>query len=139
MHNRMSGLTLSQVNNHANSILQADNYGILHSQYATHVFCTGWVPTSDSQISPSLMATSSADPRVQEGLRQILQLDQRLVQKSAEAAIVARETFPKAWLAADKRQAERDQKLLLASLERYSVLSEVTSQLLITGTTGNRQ
>lgn len=40
------------------------------------------------------------------------------MQKSMEAAMVARETFPDTWSAADKKQAERDQKLLLASLER---------------------
>ena len=65
------------------------------------------------------MATPSEDPRIQEGLRQILQLDEHLMQKSVEAAMVARETFPDAWLAADKKQSERDQKLLLASLDRY--------------------
>jgi len=41
------------------------------------------------------------------------------MQKSVEAAMVARETFPEATFAADKKQANRDQKLLLASLERY--------------------
>lgn len=65
------------------------------------------------------MATPSEDPRIQEGLRQILQLDEHLMQKSVEATMVARETFPDAWLAADKKQSERDQKLLLASLDRY--------------------
>ena len=68
--------------------------------------------------SSAIMANPSDDPRVQEGLRQIVQLDERLMQKSVEAAMVARETFPDTWSAADKKQAERDQKLLLASLER---------------------
>jgi hypothetical protein len=40
------------------------------------------------------------------------------MQKSVEAAMVARETFPEAWLAADQKQADRDQKQLQASLER---------------------
>ena len=68
--------------------------------------------------SSTPLANPSKDPRVQEGLRQIVQLDERLMQKSVEAAMVARETFPDTWSAADKKQAERDQKLLLASLER---------------------
>lgn len=53
-----------------------------------------------------------------EGLRQILQLDERLMKKSAQAALVARETFPEAWAAQDRKQAERDEKQLLQSLER---------------------
>lgn len=69
--------------------------------------------------SSTPLANPSKDPRVQEGLRQIVQLDERLMQKSVEAAMVARETFPDTWSAADKKQAERDQKLLLASLERW--------------------
>ena len=79
----------------------------------------GWISTTESQVSATPLPTPSEDPRLQEGLRQILQLDERLMQKSAEAAMVARETFPDAWLAADKKQAEKDQKLLLASLDRY--------------------
>ena len=57
---------------------------------------------------------------MQQGLQQILQLDEQLMQKSVEAAMVARETFPDTWLAIDKKQAERDEKLLLASLERWT-------------------
>ena len=68
--------------------------------------------------SATPLANPSDDPKIQEGLRQILQLDERLMQKSVEASMVARETFPDTWSAADKKQAERDQKLLLASLER---------------------
>ena len=78
----------------------------------------GWVPAPNRLLSPTPLVNPSEDPRVQEGLRQILQLDESLMQKSAEAAMVARETFPEAWLAADKKQADRDQKQLLASLER---------------------
>ena len=78
----------------------------------------GWIPTPNRLMSPTLLATLSEDPKIQEGLRQILQLDQCLMQKSVEAAMVARETFPEAWLAADKKQADRDQKQLQASLER---------------------
>lgn len=81
----------------------------------------GWIPITDSQTSSTPLATPSEDPQLQEGLRQILQLDERLMQKTAEAAMVARETFPDAWLAADRKQAEKDQKLLLASLDRERV------------------
>ena len=87
----------------------------------------GWIPTTESQIAASPLTTPSEDPRLQEGLRQILQLDERLMQKSAEAAMVARETFPDAWLAADKKQAEKDQKLLLASLDRCFHLAMLCS------------
>ncbi|KAL3137762.1 hypothetical protein ABBQ38_005025 [Trebouxia sp. C0009 RCD-2024] len=78
----------------------------------------GWVPIPNRLPSSTPLTNASDDPRIQEGLRQILQLDERLMQKSVEAAMVARETFPDTWSAADKKQAERDQKLLLASLER---------------------
>lgn len=64
------------------------------------------------------LASSSDDPRVQEGLQQILQLDEKLMKKSAKAALVARETFPAKWEAQDQRQAERDEKMLLQSIER---------------------
>ncbi|KAL0053140.1 hypothetical protein WJX82_001504 [Trebouxia sp. C0006] len=84
----------------------------------TYESIRGWIPTPNRLMSPTLLATPSEDPKIQEGLRQILQLDQCLMQKSAEAAMVARETFPEAWLAADKKQAGRDQKQLQASLER---------------------
>ena len=87
----------------------------------------GWIPVIDSQTSSAPLATPSEDPRLQEGLRQILQLDERLMQKSAAAAMVARETFPDAWLAADRKQAEKDQKLLLASLDRCSHLAMLCS------------
>ena len=69
-------------------------------------------------LAPVPLASPSDDPRVQEGLRQILQLDERLMKKSAQAALVARETFPEAWEAQDRKQAERDEKQLLQSLER---------------------
>lgn len=78
----------------------------------------GWVPTPNRLPSATPLTHPSDDPKIQEGLRQILQLDERLMQKSVEATMVARETFPDTWSAADKKQAERDQKLLLASLER---------------------
>ena len=78
----------------------------------------GWVPTANRLPSLKPLTNSSADPRVQHGLRQILQLDEQLMRKSVEATMVARETFPDTWLAADRKQAERDQRLLLASLER---------------------
>ncbi|KAL3150652.1 hypothetical protein ABBQ32_000452 [Trebouxia sp. C0010 RCD-2024] len=78
----------------------------------------GWVPIPNKLPSSTPLTNASDDPRIQEGLRQILQLDERLMQKSVEAAMVARETFPDTWSAADKKQAEHDQKLLLASLER---------------------
>lgn len=68
--------------------------------------------------SSTPLANASDDSRVQEGLIQIAQLDERLMQKSVEAAMVARETFPDTWSASDKKQAERDQNLLLASLDR---------------------
>ena len=84
-----------------------------------HASCVaGWVPVSTRLPCASLLANPSEDPRVQEGLRQILQLDNQLMQKDAEAAMVARETFPDTWIAADKKQAEREQKLLLASVAR---------------------
>lgn len=86
------------------------------SDYMSQV--AGWVPTPNRLMSPTLLATPSEDPKIQEGLRQILQLDQCLMQKSVAAAMVARETFPEAWLAADQKQADRDQKQLQASLER---------------------
>ncbi|KAL0034494.1 hypothetical protein WJX79_005414 [Trebouxia sp. C0005] len=84
----------------------------------TYESIRGWIPTPNRLMSPTLLATPSEDPKLQEGLRQILQLDQCLMQKSVEAAMVARETFPEAWLAADKKQADRDQKQLQASLDR---------------------
>ena len=72
------------------------------------------------------MASPSDDPRVQEGLRHILQLDQRLIQKSAQLALVARDTFPDKWEAADRKQAQRDERLLLDSLNRYATLRMAT-------------
>ncbi|DBA91774.1 TPA: hypothetical protein ACH3X1_003363 [Trebouxia sp. C0004] len=89
-----------------------------HERKTTYESIRGWIPTPNRLMSPTLSATPSEDPKIQEGLRQILQLDQCLMQKSVEAAMVARETFPEAWLAADKKQADRDQKQLQASLER---------------------
>lgn len=77
------------------------------------------MPIPNKLPSSTPLTNASDDPRIQEGLRQILQLDERLMQKSVEAAMVARETFPDTWSAADKKQAEHDQKLLLASLERF--------------------
>ena len=89
---------------------------------------TGWLPTPNKLATPVPLASPSDDPRVQEGLRQILQLDERLIKKSAQAALVARETFPEAWEVQDRKQAERDEKQLLQSLERYAGKARVTDE-----------
>ena len=85
-------------------------------------YCTGTTTNKHADLyrkgSNLRHTTSSTNPCPQEDFCQVLQPDQRLMQKSAEAAIVAKETFPKAWLAVDKKQAEKGQKLLLASLQR---------------------
>lgn len=78
----------------------------------------GWLPTPNRLASPVPLTSPSDDPKVQEGLQQILHLDEKLLKKSAQAALIARETFPEAWEAQDRKQAERDEKLLLQSLER---------------------
>lgn len=79
---------------------------------------SGWVPTPTGEEATVPLASPSDDPRVQEGLRHILQLDRRLMQKSAQLALVARDTFPDKWEAADRKQAQRDEQLLLDSLNR---------------------
>ncbi len=77
----------------------------------------GWT-ASDATPVPSRPSSAWDDPKVQQGLYKIAQLDRCLMEKAAAATIVSRETFPEDWEEVGRKRSQRAQTQLAAIIAR---------------------
>ena len=77
----------------------------------------GWTAL-DAPPVPSRPSSAWDDPKVQQGLYKIAQLDRCLMEKAAAATIVSRETFPEDWEEAGRKRSQRAQTQLAAVIAR---------------------
>ncbi|GMH37304.1 hypothetical protein BSKO_05177 [Bryopsis sp. KO-2023] len=64
------------------------------------------------------LSTSHPDPKVSKGLREIEELDEELRDKTLEAIIVGRETFPEMWGRLEKTRLKRQKQRVDKALKR---------------------
>jgi hypothetical protein len=87
---------------------------LLHHKIQLPLICVGRCRRF-SDLPISQLPDSHEDPKVEEGLRRIRELDHRLSEKSLEAMLVARETFP-------DKYAEQERKRLDTHSQRVEAL-----------------
>ena len=77
----------------------------------------GWTALDATPV-PSRPSSAWDDPKVQQGLCKIAQLDRCLMEKAAAATIVSRETFPEDWEEAGRKRSQRAQTQLATIIAR---------------------
>ena len=64
-------------------------------------------PLPPTELPISQLPDTDPDPEIEKGLYAIRALDAQLDEKTLEAVIVARETFPERWAAEERRRMDR--------------------------------
>lgn len=85
---------------------------LIRKQRSESAVLQGWLgPRRFEDLPIAQLPDSHSDPKVQDGLGRIKELDEKLADKTMEALIVARETYPDKW--AEVRQGEGSKKVTL--------------------------
>lgn len=71
---------------------------LIRKQRSESAVLQGWLgPRRFEDLPIAQLPDSHSDPKVQDGLGRIKELDEKLADKTMEALIVARETYPDKW------------------------------------------
>jgi len=92
---------------------------LIRQQRAVYTTLQGWLgPRRFEDLPINNLPEHHSDPKVEEGLYRIKELDEKLQEKTLEAIIVNRETFPEKWAEQERRRMELHTKRVEEALKK---------------------